>query len=65
MIFSGERIGEEYCNTEVCPTGQRSIVCDGRIILPCDMLDRLDFGQKDGDLNYPGVTVAPSGKTEF
>ncbi|PAV85800.1 hypothetical protein WR25_14388 [Diploscapter pachys] len=59
----GEKTGEEYCNTEVCPTGQRSIVCDGRVILPCDMLDRLDFGQKEGDLAYPGVTVAPSVKS--
>ncbi|VDM43518.1 unnamed protein product [Toxocara canis] len=45
-FFSGPATMEEACGLNPCPTPTNTFTCTGRLVLPCDLMDRLTFGER-------------------
>lgn len=55
--FSGIPYELEPCGENVCPIPNKKIRCQGRILLPCDLLSQLDFGTvRDGSGEHAVVS---------
>ncbi|KHN86181.1 Zinc metalloproteinase nas-37 [Toxocara canis] len=43
---TGPATMEEACGLNPCPTPTNTFTCTGRLVLPCDLMDRLTFGER-------------------
>ncbi|CAI2356434.1 unnamed protein product [Caenorhabditis sp. 36 PRJEB53466] len=54
---AGSNLEKEGCNAQTCAKPKKGMICNGRLLLPCDLLSKLKFGSN----NYLNPKLKQSG----
>ncbi|UMM39756.1 hypothetical protein L5515_016668 [Caenorhabditis briggsae] len=57
QVCVGSNLDRQSCNTQVCAKPKKGMICNGRLLLPCDLLAKLNFGSN----NYLNPKLKQSG----
>ncbi|PIC16298.1 hypothetical protein B9Z55_022952 [Caenorhabditis nigoni] len=57
QVCPGSNLDRQSCNTQVCAKPKKGMICNGRLLLPCDLLAKLNFGSN----NYLNPKLKQSG----
>lgn len=57
QVCPGSNLDRESCNAHACAKPKKGMICNGRLLLPCDLLAKLNFGSN----NYLNPKLKQSG----